>query len=433
MIEPHAPETTDLDGRAWSSWLATPRSASGCKRRWHWAIAVAKSPPRSMPWERSPPKDADDPWMRLAILSGLAESALAFIPLCDRIPSASGRAQLLAQAAAIVGVRRRATELSALLGMIASRLDQGQTKSGPGVSIDALTMLAGLAEGLERSGPPLHAVIATAPPDLKPHLERLAPLWPAASALAVSDRPIAERLVALDVLSRGRPDLAEEIIPNLLAVTQPGEIQSAAARAVGRAGRPSLAAKALDRWNDLALATRRELLSALAGSSVLAEPLIKALERSAIAPGELDASTREALERLPDAVLRQRASAVLAKFAPPQRSEALARYQAALKLVARRASRCGRLCPELPDLPPAPGPGPSRRPRSFGHRRPRPRGPPDRHPGPQSRGRSRLRDPLAGHPARPGRLGTARRRDRHDFEAPPRRRDRGNHPPIRDR
>ena len=46
--------------------------------------------------------------MRLAILSGLAESSLAFIPLCDRIPSASGRAQLLSQAAAIVGVRRRA-------------------------------------------------------------------------------------------------------------------------------------------------------------------------------------------------------------------------------------------------------------------------------------------------------------------------------------
>ena len=105
-------------------------------------------------------RDADDPWMRLAILSGLAESALAFIPLCDKIPSASGRAQLLAQAAAIVGVRRRAIELPSLLGMVASRLDQGQTKRGPGVPIDALSILSGLAEGLERSGPPLHAIIA---------------------------------------------------------------------------------------------------------------------------------------------------------------------------------------------------------------------------------------------------------------------------------
>ena len=48
-------------------------------------------------------RDADDPWMRLAILSGLAESSLAFLPLCDRIPSASGRAHLLLQVAADFG------------------------------------------------------------------------------------------------------------------------------------------------------------------------------------------------------------------------------------------------------------------------------------------------------------------------------------------
>ena len=69
-------------------------------------------------------RDADDPWMRLAILSGLAESSLSFIPLCDPIPSATGRAQLLSQAAAIVGVRRRVPELASLLGMIASRVDR---------------------------------------------------------------------------------------------------------------------------------------------------------------------------------------------------------------------------------------------------------------------------------------------------------------------
>jgi putative membrane-bound dehydrogenase-like protein len=278
-------------------------------------------------------RDAGDPWMRIAILSGLAESSLAFLPLCDRIPSASGRPQLLSQAAAIVGVRRRPKELSALLGMIASRGDQRQAKSGPVSFADALTMLAGLATGLERSGPPLSVLTATPPPDLKPDLDRLAPLWPAASAIAVSNGSSGERLVALDVLSRGRPDLAEQIIPTLLVVTQPAEIQSAAARAVGRAGRPTLAAQALDGWKSLGVTTRRELVSAVAGSRELAAELIKALERSTISPGELDASTRDALERLPDATLRGRASTVLARFAPPRRSDALARYQAALTLV----------------------------------------------------------------------------------------------------
>ena len=78
-------------------------------------------------------------------------------------------------------------------------------------------------------------------------------------------------------------------------------------RAVARVGRPSLAAKALDHWDGLALATRRELLAALASSPALAEPLIRALEQQVIAPGELDPTTREGLRHLADAALRSRA------------------------------------------------------------------------------------------------------------------------------
>jgi putative heme-binding domain-containing protein len=175
-------------------------------------------------------------------------------------------------------------------------------------------------------------MILKAPADLKARFDRIAPVWTVASALAASNQPVAQRLIALDVLARGRPDLAEAIIPDLLAVTQPSEIQSAAARAVARAGQPTLASKALDRWKDLALATRRELALALAGSPMLVEPLVESLEQRSIDPSELDAVTRDALQRLPDAVQRQRASAVLARFMPPLRSAAVARYEAALKL-----------------------------------------------------------------------------------------------------
>ena len=378
--------------------------------------------------------DADDPWIRLAILSGLAESSLAFLPLCDQVPPASGRAQLRSQAAAIVGVRRRPNELSTLLRMIASRVDQKQVKSGPVRSVDALTMLAGLATGIRAVRP---AAFTRSSPCRRrisnPIWHRLAPLWPAASAIAVSKRPSAERLVALDVLSRGRPDLAEEIIPTLLAVTQPGEIQSAAARAVGPRWPALTRAQALDRWKTLAVATRRELLSAVAGSRELAEELIKALEQSTIGPNELDASTREALERLPDATLRRRASTVFAKFTPPRRSEAVARYQAAL--IARCRSQRGaavfaRNCQTCHQR------------QGQGHRV-----------GPDLSGIAGrapdallidILDPnrevvpdfvtaLARDDPRPGRFRIARGRDRHDLEAPPRRGDRRNYPPIRDR
>jgi putative heme-binding domain-containing protein len=291
-------------------------------------------------------KDADDPWMRLAIMSGLSDSSLAFLPLCEKIPSASGRAQLQFQSASVLGVRRRTDEVSLLLNIIESHAvgDHASTTTG---LIDAVTILAGLARGLERSGEPLHRLVSAPPANLRSAIERVAPVWPAAAALAVSKRPIAERLVALDVLSRGRPDLLEPIVPGLLAATEPAEVQSAAARAVARADRTALAVTSLGLWKDLTIATRRELVSGLAGSRSLAEVVIAALEQSSIVPSELDAATRDALLHLRDGPLRKRATVVLARFAPPERSEALARYRGALKLAGderRGASVFARNC-----------------------------------------------------------------------------------------
>jgi putative heme-binding domain-containing protein len=262
--------------------------------------------------------------MRLAILSGLSDSALAFIPLCERIARSEGRDQLLYQCAAIVGARESERDHAALLGIIALRVHGGGT--------GAMILLAGIADGLERSGSPLHRLVAEPPAALKDPLAKLAPLWPSASITATANGPISERLMALDVLARGRPDLAETIIPGLLAADQPREVQAAAARAVGRVASPVLADKVLGHWEELTQASRREVLSALSSAPALAGPLIQALERQVIAPGELDAATRERLPHLADPTLRARAAAVLAKFAPPQRSAVLARYQEALKL-----------------------------------------------------------------------------------------------------
>jgi putative membrane-bound dehydrogenase-like protein len=269
-------------------------------------------------------RDASDPWMRLAIVSGLSESSMDFIALSDRIVPSEGRTELLSQCAAIAGARGDAIELLTMIGTIADRSRSEGT--------DAMTLLAGLADGLERAGKPLHSLVAAPPTALKGPLERLSPIWPIATATTTSNRPITERLAALDALARGRPDLAEGIIPGLLATDQPREVQVAAARAVARVGSTSMADKALDRWESLTLATRRELLAALAGSPALAESLVRAMERRVIEPRELDAATREGLRRLGDLALRTRAEAILAKYAPPQRSAVIDRYRSALGL-----------------------------------------------------------------------------------------------------
>jgi putative membrane-bound dehydrogenase-like protein len=278
-------------------------------------------------------KDSDDPWMRLAILSGLADSALAFLPICNTIPSPRGRAELQSQAAAIVGVRRRMPDVVALLEMIGARWEKTTTRHANRPElIDCLTALKGLAEGLERSGPSLSSLAQAPPVELKAGLERVESIWPAASELAVSSRQSEERIIAIEVLARGRPDLAEAIVPTLLSATHSLDIQLGAARAVATARRLSLASKALDEWSKLTVGTRRELLAGLITNPSLAPALIDALEKQLIAPGELDAPARTMLEHLPHVKDRERASKILARFAPPERSEALARYQSALKL-----------------------------------------------------------------------------------------------------
>jgi putative membrane-bound dehydrogenase-like protein len=295
-------------------------------------------------------RDAADPWMRLAIASGLRDSALDFLPLCDRIPASAARSELRRQAAAIVGARHHEAELKRLVTQIGSGL-QAHAASPPPSEIDSaldpLTLLAGLALGLERSGQPLFALVATPPPGWRGLLEQLAPLWMRASALAASPRLAAERLMALDVLVRGRPDLAETIIPALLQPTEPEEIQHAAARALARANRPALAQRVLDRWDDLALSVRRELLAALVSSPALADVLCRAIARQSIQPGELDVLTRQALARLPETPQKKAASAILARVEPQPRSAVLKRYQAALGLsgdARRGASAFARHC-----------------------------------------------------------------------------------------
>ncbi|MGC8644349.1 MAG: c-type cytochrome, partial [Isosphaeraceae bacterium] len=281
-------------------------------------------------------RDADDSWMRLAIQSDLAETALPFlkewIETYPRVLDAATHDQLsfLSEVAAIVGVRRRDQDLRSLLELVMRKSEGGRDPSRR--ALGRLTLLAGLGAGMDRSGSALHAWLKDRAGMGQGKADGLAPLWRAARDLVLSDGPAAHRRIALEALVRGQPGLAGPIIPRLLLPDQPATVQSAAARAVGRVGGAELAAQLLDSWSELALGTRRELCAALLGSPITAGVLVAALEKNQVAAVELDAASRDALLRLADAALRKRALAVLARSAPADRSAVVARYQAALKL-----------------------------------------------------------------------------------------------------
>jgi putative heme-binding domain-containing protein len=282
-------------------------------------------------------RDAADPWMRLAILSGLGETALPFLQewisarpdLLESPAPAPEQALLLGEAAAIVGVRRRENELGSLLELAAAK-GRGEPAAPPGL-VGRLAVLSGLCEGLARSGPPLHDLLSPPTARMRVQAERIALYWPAARALALSDQPAPWRRIALEALVRGEPSSGGSVIPPLLRPDQPAVLQSAAVRAIARVGSTELAARVLDSWNGLALGTRRELLGVLASGPALADVLVRAVEQGKIAPAELDPATRDALLHLPEPSARKRAEAILARSAPADRSSVVARYQAALK------------------------------------------------------------------------------------------------------
>jgi putative membrane-bound dehydrogenase-like protein len=296
-------------------------------------------------------RDAADPWVRLAITSSLGESALPFLEAWlttrqDLLESAQpGELRMLSEIAALVGVRRRRPDLLGLLQLVepAGRNEPARVSG----LLGRLALTSGLGEGLDRSGPPLSVWLAEPANKGRPEVSRLPSLWPAAQALAVSDRPATQRLLALETLVRGQPELARPIIARLLLPDQPAVLQTTAARALPRVGDAELASRILDSWGELSLVTRRELCTALVSSRTSAALLVRALEDEKVAPVEIDMASRDVLLRQAEPAVRKRALLILARSAPADRRGVVDRYQAVLKLAgdaARGAMLFARNC-----------------------------------------------------------------------------------------
>lgn len=281
-------------------------------------------------------RDASDPWMRLAIKSGLSDAALPFLKeWIDSKPDILDAAKpeqlaLFSEVAEIIGVRRSDQETRLFLDLLTRDGQAGRAQSQ--AVLGRLALLAGLGRGMERSGLPLHAWLKTPAGTSHSENPRLTGLWTSARDLVVSGRPVEERRIALEALMCVQPEQTAAILPRLIRPDQQSGIQSFAARALGKVGRADLAARVLDSWSELSLGTRRELSGALLGSPALTAVLVSAIENQKVAAVELDPVVRDALLHLADQAVQKRAEAALARSAPADRSAVVARYQAALKL-----------------------------------------------------------------------------------------------------
>jgi putative heme-binding domain-containing protein len=302
--------------------------------RFHAALALGdiKDDRAPIALARIAARDVEDPWVRLAVLSGLRDSADPFLRvLLDSHPQwlsrpTSAQARLLAQTAAILGARDRPEELRG----IAERLAPGPEGSAdPG----RIALLAGLADGRMRAGKAPRDLLTNRTPEWRDSARAIETLLDRARRVAESDGPAESREQALQALAPFRPDLISALIPALLRPDQPPAVQAAAARALAGADSPALASQILSRWAELELSTRRAVLAAVIGSPTLVPSLLDALAAGTIGPLELSAMDRDTLRNLHDPALRQRAVTLLGKLTPSSdRTAILTAFQPALQL-----------------------------------------------------------------------------------------------------
>ena len=85
-------------------------------------------------------------------------------------------------------------------------------------------------------------------------------------------------------------------------------------------------------WKKYSRATRRELLAIATSSSVFTAALLNALEQEQIPVIEIDPSTRQNLQKIQDADLKQRAQKLLQNVSSPDREQVLRSLQPVLQM-----------------------------------------------------------------------------------------------------
>ncbi len=292
----------------------------------------------------------DDAWMRAAVLSSVADSADALLAsLLDRSGASAGAGSMVHALASIVGARHDDGQVGRLLATVA------------GVEAEKLAplrvaCLEGLIEGLGRGKP---AVLRS--PEGQSALRRLlvdpavrirelalrtaglvklreAPEIEAALATAArvaldEDRPIDERKAAIGLLAGAPLAKLAPVVEELLEPRQPLDVQRAAVAALASVDDPEAGALLLANWRVYTPKMQADVLGALFRRQNRLATLLDAIERGDVRPAALDAVRREQLLHASDPAVRRRAESLLAgRATSADRSEVLARYQAALSL-----------------------------------------------------------------------------------------------------
>lgn len=278
-----------------------------------------------------PLRGSIDSWTRAAIVSSAGQCADGLVVrlLKDSGLSMAGagealsgrRSELIRDVAAVVGAGGDPEAVGHVLDVIARPLVRKRSDC-------EFAALAGLGEGLARRREKLGDHIERMPLSVAQELKnRLREVVAVAGNAA---QPGVNRLPALELLGLlGWVDV-RSVLLGAISPGEPGDVQRAALRTIGRFNEVEVASELINRWRRLTPPLREEAVNVLLSRPIWHEPLVRALEQGDVAVSQVSIPQRTRLGALRDAKLAERAKQVLAGVALGPRKEVIDKYQAAL-------------------------------------------------------------------------------------------------------
>ena len=265
-------------------------------------------------------KDGADPWIQVAALSSAANVAL---PLIENLLDRKAPPAVLLKLAALTGAKGDQAEIAKLLSIIAD------TKS----ESVAGAMLDGLGQGMRSSKAPLATWWLKPPPEALAAFIKIRDRFVRTVALVKDEsKADADRISAATLLSFGPFELAGSALAEVLVPATSGDLQLAAARALSAHSDAKVGELLLAKWSGYGPALRREVLDLMLARPDRALKLLDAIEKKAVAPGELDPARVALLKSHANGAVRTKAAAVLKASANVDRAKVILEYAAALEL-----------------------------------------------------------------------------------------------------
>ena len=272
-------------------------------------------------------RDGADPRFAQAILTS-AKTGGGQILQALAEPKTLAPTPLVRDLAAIVGAQRSLQEIETSLRAF-MKLPAGDWRQA--------AMLHGLAAGLPRYRGPqprmdLQKLLAALPDDIAAAVRRL--LEGAEQTALDSQRSIADRTAAMELLGRRPFPQVADAFSQLLSLRQPVAIQQAALSSLGQSS--AAAEIVLKRWPTLGPDVRVSALALLLRRSDSTLKTLEAMAAGKVNPAVIDIDRRVRLLKHGDSKIRQLAERLLGGAVSANRREVARKYRPALQ---RKASR----------------------------------------------------------------------------------------------